>query len=95
MVGLHDMVAYLEGRLTGDPEQQRQIEMEKTILKTLKWFARWQVQIKESVAGWKDAEELAKTDPGVANIQNEFPGSSLVTRHEDGTSEITYPPDEE
>jgi hypothetical protein len=88
MTSLSEMIVHFE-------EKERLSPMEKDILSALRWFAKWETQIRASADGWKKAAELAKTDPGVANIQNEFPGSSLVTRHDDGTHEITYPPDGE
>jgi hypothetical protein len=88
MTTLADMIVHFE-------EKEALSPIEKDILAALRWFARWEKQIRASAPGWRQVEELAKTEPGVANLENEFPGSSLVTRHDDGTNEITYPPDGE
>jgi hypothetical protein len=88
VTSLSDMITYFEEKETLPP-------IEKDILGALRWFAKWEKQIRASAPGWRQVEELAKTEPGVANLENEFPGASLVTRHDDGTNEITYPPDEE
>lgn len=76
-MNLADQIAYLEAKEHPQPE-------EVEIIKTLKFLAKWEPEIRASVPAWKIAREMIE----------EFPGAKATLR-EDGYHEIVLGGDDD